>query len=75
MLRHGSELWWLDAEMLSVVLGKELGGAIQLLGASAPEAGVAKQTLNTTFTIFAFCLFLVKVKVFFLFFSAHKNRY
>ena len=27
MLRHSSELWWLDAEMLSVVPGMELGGA------------------------------------------------
>ena len=58
MLRHGSELWWLDAEMLSA-LPKEEAGSAPLTGvhicfhSSSPE----KQILNA---ISAFSLFYCK---------------
>lgn len=32
-------------------------GPLRCLGASVPKAGAAKQSLNTTFMVFAFCLF------------------
>ena len=51
------KLWQLDAEMLNVVPGEELGG-ITLLGVlDASEMPAAKQMLNASFTfhLFSFC--------------------
>lgn len=61
--RYSSKLWHLDAEMLSVVSGKELGRPLSLLGVrSASITAPTKQTLNGFFT---FCLFFVKAKILF----------
>ena len=55
--RHNSKLWQLDAEMLNVVPGEELGGTTLLGVLDASEMPAAKQMLSASFTFHLFFFF------------------
>ena len=70
--RHSTKLWWLGAETLSVVPGKEIGRApLTALGA----LGLYNGSLKNTDRYFCFSPFFIKVKILFGFLSVGKNRY
>ena len=68
------KLWQLDAEMLNVVPGEELGGTTLLGVLDASEMPAAKQMLNASFTFHLF-FFFVKANILFRFLLVGKNKY
>lgn len=71
MLRQDSKLWWLDAEMLNVVSGKDTDRPLSLLRAHA--ASITAHCTTSSECYFCFSPF-VKVKIFFGFLSVSKNQ-
>lgn len=74
---HSLMLWWLDTEMLRVLLGKDFGGStLAAWGARCFMMAPCKTNPECYFhfSSFLFFFFFEKVKILFRFFSHYQNE-